>query len=187
MQQLIFDTFDDPKFVHELMKITTETAKVWGNAILSTGASLGYTEAAASCDVISPSLYKEFIKPYHIGLFSYFKEKRSSITLHICGNALPILRDMVETGPLVISLDSKVALSDAIQIIGQDTVILGNVSTDLFIRGTRKDMDDAVKECIEAAHKKSRFILCSGCEVPINAPFDNLRWFMESARKYGTA
>ncbi len=185
MKELIFDTFDDPQYVHDLMKITTETARVCGDAMLETGVSLSFTDAAASCDIISPGIYKEFIKPYHIELFKHFKNRKAGVTLHICGNTRPILRDMVETGATALSIDSKVPLSKAVEIIGKDTVIIGNVETNLFVQRDNANLKDAIKKCLDEALKRSRYILCTGCEVPINASLDSIRLFMKIARELG--
>jgi uroporphyrinogen decarboxylase len=185
LQHLIMDTFQDPQFVHSLMEITTETAKICGDAMIATGASLSYTDPASSCDVISPALYKKFIKPYHTSLFEYFKNKRTGITLHVCGNSLPILPDLVETGVMALSIDAKVPLPKAVEIVGNKVGIIGNVPTQLFTQRDPAKMDEAVRLCVEEARGKCRYILSSGCEVPIDAPMENIKWFMESARKYG--
>ncbi len=185
LQELIMDTFQDPQFVHSLMEITTETARVCGDAMLKTGASLSYTDPATSCDVISPKLYQNFIKQYHTSLFDYFKKKRAGITIHVCGNSLPILGDLVETGAMALSIDSKVPLSKVVEIVGNKAGIIGNVPTSLFTQHDPALMDEAVRLCVEEARGKCRYILSSGCEVPVDAPLESLKWFMESARKYG--
>lgn len=185
LQQLILDTFQDPEFVHSLMEITKETARVCGDAMMATGAGLSYTDPASSCDVISPPLYRKFIKPYQTSLFDYFKGKGTGVTLHVCGNALPILGDLVETGATALSIDARVPLPGAIEIVGHKAAIIGNVPTHLFTGNSREKMDEAVKQCVQEARGKCRYILSSGCEVPVDAPLESIKWFMESARKYG--
>ncbi len=185
LQELIMDTFEDPEFVHSLLEITTEAARVCGEAMLATGASLSYTDPASSCDVISPALYKKFIKPRHTSLFDYFKAKKVGVTLHVCGNSYPILQDLVETGATALSIDAKVPLAKAVEVVGNKTAIIGNVATDLFIQGSPEKMDEAVRLCVADARGKCRYILSSGCEVPVDAPLESIKWFMESARKHG--
>ena len=53
-EQLIMDTVDDPPFVHELMRFTTELATKFGDAISALRVGLSYSEAPASCSFISP-------------------------------------------------------------------------------------------------------------------------------------
>ena len=62
---MCLDTIDDPAFVHELMRFTTEYAKVVGDAVLETKIGLSYSDPTASCSLVGPDTYREFIKPYH--------------------------------------------------------------------------------------------------------------------------
>ena len=63
-EALLLDTFSDPAFVHDLMKFSTEVVRTMGDALIEAGFSPSLGEAAASCSLISPQIYREFIKPY---------------------------------------------------------------------------------------------------------------------------
>lgn len=84
-EALLLDTFSDPVFVHDLMKFSTEVVRTIGDALIEAGFSPSLGEAAASCSLISPQIYREFIKPYHTDLYSYFRSKGTFPALHICG------------------------------------------------------------------------------------------------------
>jgi len=182
---LIYDTFEDPQFVHELMRLTTETAKAFGEAVIGRKVSLSYSEATASCSVISPKIYNEFIKPYHRELVDHFKEKRASVTFHVCGFVDPIISDLVDTGAVALSIDSMTSLEKSVETASSRTVIIGNVPTTSFQTATKDQMEAEVKKCLEAVGGRSGYILSSGCEVPSNAPVDSVKFFMDAARKYG--
>ena len=64
--------------------------------------------------------------------------------------------------------------------------IIGNVPTELFIEGTKEQIEEAVKNCIDIAAKESGYVLCSGCSIPFNAPVENVNWFIEAAHKFGS-
>lgn len=185
LERLIFDTMDDPDFVHELMRLTTDWIKVWVAAIRDIGVGIGMGEASASCSVISPKIYKTFIKPYHEEIFSYFKERKLNISLHICGYTDPIMEDMLGTGTTMISIDSPTSLKKLVELSQGKAVIMGNVATTLFAEGTKEAMEAAVKECIDIAAKGSKYILCSGCDIPLNSRKENINYFLEAANKYG--
>ncbi|MGH2394926.1 MAG: uroporphyrinogen decarboxylase family protein, partial [Candidatus Limnocylindria bacterium] len=70
---MCLDTIDDPGFVHELMRFATEYAKRFGDAVLGTKIGLSYTDPTASCSLVGPDTYREFIKPYHVELVEHFK------------------------------------------------------------------------------------------------------------------
>ena len=183
--ELIMDALKDPDYVHELMQFTAQMSIRFGEALLSLKAGPNYSEAPASCSLISPKMYRTFVFPYHKQIVDHFKEKKASVGLHICGYADPILQDMVNTGVTNISVDALTDLAKAAEAARGKAVLIGNVDTNLFYTGTRDEMKQAMKNCLDNAPKDSGYILCSGCEVPGIAPPEKIEWFMELANEVG--
>jgi uroporphyrinogen decarboxylase len=177
--QLLRDAMKDPDYVHELMEFTTQMSIRFGEAVYPLKVGLSYSEAPASCSLISPRIYRNFIFPYHKRIVDHFKEKKVGVGLHICGFATPILEDMVNTGVTNISIDAPSDLAKAVEVARGKAVVLGNVNTNLFYSGTREQMEQAIKDCLAVAPKDSGFILASGCEVPGVAPPEKVDWFMD--------
>ena len=182
---LIVDTKMDPEFVHELMQISTEATKSFTEALSEIGIGVGYSEAPASCNLISPAIYRTFVLPYHKELVSYFKEKRVGVGLHICGNANPLLEDMVATGASNISVDSGTDLALAAKAARGKAVLIGNVPTECFLADSKDVMKQAIEECLVKASNDSGYILAPGCEVPTIAPAEKIDWFMDLANEVG--
>lgn len=176
---LIRDAMKDGDYVHELMALTTQMAIRFGEAVYPLQVGLSYSEAPASCSLISPKIYREFVFPYHKQIVDHFKEKKGGLGLHICGYADPILEDMVNTGATNISIDAPTDLAKAIEATRGKAVLIGNIDTNLFFSGTREEMKKAMQDCLAAAPKDSGFILSTGCEVPGVAPPEKIDWFME--------
>jgi len=86
--------------------------------------------------LISPSLYREFIKPYHAELFDLFKERRLNVSLHICGYVDPILKDLLDLPVAAYSIDAPTSMKLFRELAGTKTVVIGNVATPLFAEGT---------------------------------------------------
>jgi uroporphyrinogen decarboxylase len=185
LENIIMDTFDDEAFIHNLMEITTETTLNFATEISKMGIGVSLSEAPASCSVISPDIYEKFILPYHQKIVRKMAEKKAGITIHVCGSADPILDLLVKTGASAYSIDNPTSLEKTLELCKDKYVVIGNVSTNLFQSGSEKDMEDAVKECLDLSNKGTRYILSSGCEVPITARPENVSTFMESARKFG--
>ena len=186
-QELIFDTMDDPTFVEELMKFTTEVTKILGSGILETGLSLGMGEAASSCSLISPAIYRRFIKPCHQEIVQFFRERKAGLSLHVCGYIDPIMEDLVDLGIVALSLDSPSSLRRMVEISQKKIVLVGNVATSLFVNGTKEEMEAAVQECIRVAAAGGAYIVSSGCELPYNATREKVQFFIQAAREYGKA
>lgn len=184
-EALLMDTIEDPEFVHELMKFATEVVRTMGDALINAGFSPSLGEAAASCSLISPFIYREFIKPYHKDLCSYFRSKKRFMSLHICGKIDPIMEDILETGVFLFSLDAGSSLQKLTQTAGNKLVIMGNVPTTHFSSGSREEMEASIRQCIETAAGDGGFILASGCEIPLNSTEDRIDHFFEYSRQYG--
>jgi uroporphyrinogen decarboxylase len=182
-EPLLRDAMKDPDYVHELMAFCTqesirESIRI-GEAVYPLKVGLSFSEAPASCSLISPKMYREFIFPYHKQIVDHFKEKKVGTGLHICGYADPILEDMVKTGVTNMSIDAPSDLAKALELTRGKTVLIGNINTNLFFSGTRQDMEQAIKNCIAIAPDDSGYIMSSGCEVPGIAPPEKVAWFME--------
>jgi len=182
---LIMDTKKDPKFVHELMAICTEATRKFTEALADSGIGVGYSEAPASCDLISPNMYRDFVLPYHKELISYFNQKKVGVGLHVCGNANPILEYLASTGASNVSVDSGTVLGKAAEVFSKKAVLIGNVPTNCFLADSKEVMRNAIQSCLDQAPKDSGYILAPGCEVPTIAVPEKIKWFMELAGEVG--
>jgi uroporphyrinogen decarboxylase len=192
---MCLDTIDDPGFVHELMRFATEYAKRFGDAVLTTKIGLSYTDPTASCSLVGPDTYREFIKPYHKELVDYFKAKKVGTTVHICGTTHQIHEDLVDVGFVAITIDLDQQADPALKVDQLDKLItlgnqrgvvaVGNVDVTIFERATKVEIEAEVRRCIDTAGKRSRFVLSTSCELPPRANPDCVTWFMEAAREYG--
>src|SRR5262249_20921797 len=54
---MLLDTFEDPAFIHDVMRLTTDFCKLWGDAIAKTGIGLSFSEPTASISLVSPDNY----------------------------------------------------------------------------------------------------------------------------------
>lgn len=184
-ERLLRDAMKDADYVHELMRFCTQASINFGEAVYPLKVGLSYSEAPASCSLISPRIYREFIFPYHKEIVDHFKAKKVGLGLHICGYTDPILQDMVKTGAGNISIDAPTDLSKAVEVTRGKSVLIGNVDTNLFFSGTRDDMKQAMQNCMAVAPHDSGYVLASGCEVPGVAPPEKIDWFMELAEELG--
>lgn len=189
MERLIFDTRDDPQFVHSVMRFCTDYSKALGDAVLEAIGELagGYygTDPSSGCSVISPRMYREFVQPYHQEVVAHFHARGAPVTFHICGKIDPIIADLVATGVDGISIDENTSLQGAFEISQGKALIIGNVAPLLFAKGTRDEIEAAVKECLKIAKGESGYILASGCAIPPDAPLENIQSFIEAASRYG--
>jgi MtaA/CmuA family methyltransferase len=193
-ETMLLDTFEDPQFIHDLMRVTTDFCKVWGEAIAKTGIGLSFSEPTASISLISPDNYREFVAPYHKELVDHFKTKKIGVTTHICGTTYPIFEDLIQCGFTTVSFDLDQQADPALyvdqlerfmQVSHGRAVAIGNVDATKFEKTSKEAMYADVKRCIDTAARHSAFILSTSCEIPPRSDPEVVRWFMDAAHDYG--
>lgn len=187
IDKLLKATVRDPKAVHRLMRLCTDTLREVHNEFIKAGAMILVCEPVATGTMISVGAYKEFVKPYTIELMSNIHAKGGIVCYHICGDAKTILAEMVETRPDMISIDNRVRIDFAKSIVGPQMPLAGNIDpVDIMILGSTKDVDEACRQCIQDAYGSAHgYVLCTGCDLNGDVPLENLDAFMAAARKYG--
>jgi uroporphyrinogen decarboxylase len=193
-EMMLLDTFEDPQFIHDVMRLTTDFCKLWGDAIVKTKIGLSFSEPTASISLVSPDNYREFIAPYHKELVDHFKAKKVGVTAHICGVTYPIFEDLIGCGFTTISFDLDQQsdptlhvdqLERFMQVAKGRAVAIGNVDATMFEKATQAQMEAEVRRCIDTAAKHSGFILSTSCEIPPRSNPEIVKWFMDAAHDYG--
>ena len=193
-EMMLLDTFEDPQFIHDLMRITTDFCKLWGDAIARTKIGPSFSEPTASISLVSPDNYREFVLPYHKELVEHFKARKIGLTVHICGTTYPIFDDLIGAGFTTISFDLDQQadptlhvdqLQRFMDVARGRAVAIGNVDATRFESATREEIEAEVTRCIDTAARRSGFILSTSCEIPPRSSPEVVSWFMDAAHEYG--
>jgi uroporphyrinogen decarboxylase len=154
-------------------------------AIVETGVELTLADPSASCSLISPQIYRDWVRPYHQEIVDHFKKRNIRLTLHMCGYIDPIMEDLVQVGFDRIEMDGPSSLKKMVELSQKRVVIRGNISAEVFAESIPEQVEEAVRECIEIAAPGSAYILSQGCSIPFQTPMDNIKAFWEAGLKYG--
>jgi uroporphyrinogen decarboxylase len=180
---------DTEKALVDLLQLTTEALIRFALACLDARARIVQAgDSLASSDMISPTMYRKWAFPFERQFFSAIKtrcaEGNGFPLLHICGDNSRILRDMADTGAMIVEIDSKVKLDLAKHEIGDRVCLMGNLDpTTVLLQGTTALVETAARQAISDAGGGGGFILGSGCEVPPDAPLENLKTMVRVARQ----
>jgi uroporphyrinogen-III decarboxylase len=140
--------------------------------------------------VISPTHWIEFILPHMKDVCDelHHYDPKIKIYCHICGNILPIVESLIETGLDCIGpLDPLGGFTpgQVREIVGERVSLIGGVNTLSFINNTPKQIIEEAKRCMFEAGKKGGYILSSGCVIPRGASKENLSALRIATEKYG--
>ena len=187
VEKLLKATRKNGEPIHKLMRLCTDALKEVHNEFIKAGSMILFCEPIASGSIISPRDYKEFVQPYTVELMENIHNNKGIVCYHICGDTKKIIPEMLTTKPDMISIDNRVPIGYARELIEPHMPFVGNVDpVETMILGTPEDVDRAVLECIKQAYdSKNGYVVCTGCDLNGRVPLENLDAFMKAVRKYG--
>jgi hypothetical protein len=167
LEDLIYATYDDPEWVHELLRILQRRKKIYIDSL--EGARFDLHElggGSASSTVISPKIFEKFVAPYDIELINAAHAAGQRIVYHTCGGMMPILELVADMGPDAMEtftppgMGADVDLADAKRRIGDRVCMIGGFDQFHFFVGSTPERTRAeVRRCFEAAGGNGGYIL----------------------------
>lgn len=176
----------DEASLRRLMEICTETTVSFALEALESGADIVMNgDSLASLDMISPEMYEAWVWPYERAFFDRVRpaaDSRGALALlHVCGNTLPILGLMADSGAHVLEVDWKVSLAEARRVVADRVALMGNLDPSaVLLQGSREDVFHGSRTAI--AEAGAGFLLGSGCEVAPQTPLDNMKAMVAAAQ-----
>lgn len=164
-----------------LMDVASDTAIAFLQAQTEAGQHIAYLgDSLASCDMISPKMYRQFVLPYHQRIFAavtdHCRRYGAHAMLHICGDDTAILDDVAASGAEMYEVDSKIDLQEAKRRIGDRLCLIGNLNpVGSLLHGTAEAVRKEAQACLAVASHGSGFILGTGCFVAWDTPLENLQ------------
>jgi len=138
--------------------------------------------------IMSPDAYREFIRPHHEEIVARAHARGVPIVKHSDGNVWPILDDLLAVG-----FDGIHPIQPQCMDIGEAKAhlqgracVLGNIDCrDLLVFGTETEVEQTVKETIEAAAPGGGYILSSSNSIHPGCKPENYVAMVKAAHEYG--
>ena len=189
MERIMLEAADNPATVKALMERCAEYTVAYACALAEAGADM-LSGGASPAALLGPKLYRELALPFEQRAIAQIKARTGlPVSLHMCGNATPILADMAKSGADVLELDQRTDMRDACRIVPRHIAIWGNLDpVAVLAQGSPRDVVQAVKEFLQtmAAAGHQRFVLSSGCTLAMETPDENLHALINAAKNYPT-
>jgi [methyl-Co(III) methanol-specific corrinoid protein]:coenzyme M methyltransferase len=176
---LLKATFKTPEKLTSFLEVAEKAGTTLALALIDAGADIICCEdMTASPELIAPHTYKDIELEFQSRQFQAIPVPK---ILHICGNVVPIVEWMAQTGADILSLDPKTDAKLVREKCGPDVVLLGGVDP----ANTLLMLDsESVKEECEASISSGIQILAPGCAVAPATPTDNLLAMVEVAKRH---
>jgi MtaA/CmuA family methyltransferase len=177
VERLLMDTVEAPDMLEAILEATTEVALRLGLGFLDSGAhAVVLGEATCSPNFIPPGTYRRFVRDRHRRLV---RELRGAgwgvVGLHICGNLLPILEDVLATGANLVDIDHQVSPAEALRLARGRAVLRGNLDpSSVFAFGTLETIKQAAASLRAQVEGVGHWIYGSGCDISPGTSAENL-------------
>ncbi len=199
MEQFFIDLVEDPELAQALLRKTLDTCKgmmatfleaLGDNVdIIKIGDDLG-TQTSL---LISPRMYRRYIKPLHAEYISFIKERtRAKVFFHTDGDVFPLLDDLVEIGvdilnPVQTSAGRMADLATLKKRYGKHLVFCGAIDTHRILPyGSPEDVRQEVKRVIEMLAPGGGYMLAAVHTIMDDVPAENILAMVDAALTYGT-
>jgi uroporphyrinogen-III decarboxylase len=208
MDRALLALVDEPRLVHAALDRGDAIAIAKGSYWLDRGYRvLRIDDSAGNLSVISPAHWREFVKPHFTSVVRELHNicPEALLYCHVCGNVLPIVGDLADTGLDGIApldplggfrvADARRALDawmEGAARAARPVALMGGIDTLSFVQRTPDEVAAEALACIAGARHAgdereaggavpAGFILGSGCVVPRDARVDCLRRAREVA------
>jgi uroporphyrinogen decarboxylase len=182
----MLDLIMDPGNAHRLLKFCTRVVIDFVKLLVESGAHMiSNGDSPAGPEMISPDQYIEFAFPYEKEIVDYTHSLKLPYMLHICGNTEIILDEMKKLQPDAVELDYKTDIKKIFDRYSQDILLSGNIDpSGIIALGSREMVKQKTEDLLSIYRDSPRLIVNSGCAIPPNAPEENLRILIHTARNF---
>ncbi len=167
----------------KLLDVCTEANIEYAKALLDAGADvITVADPTASPELTPPQVFSSMVYPKLKKVAHTIANKGGTSVLHICGRTQKILNDMAETGFDGLSIEEKVDMAEAKEIVGKRARLVGNVSAaTTLLSGSPQQVIEEAKKALQAGVD----VLAPGCGLAPHTPLENVKALVEVALQYG--
>lgn len=177
INEIMLRIHDDPAFVEALMVRCEEQARAYAQMLAQTGADM-LSGGDSPAGLLGPRAYSTMALPAQRRLIASLQRATGKpVSLHICGNARPILPLMASSGADVLEFDHLVDVATASALVKSTTALWGNLDpVGVLAHGTSAAVAQTAQSLLDTirATGHTRFVLSSGCTLAPRTPAVNL-------------
>jgi len=183
--------YQKPDFVKKVIDFQTDLYIKYLDAIMKSGGDVVIGEddlGQKTGPLMRPELIEKLFGDSYRRVSELVHKQNKKLIWHSCGNIYAFLDKFVEwgfDGLLTMEPTAGMELGRVREQVGHKLVLVGNLDVSyLLVRGTREEIEDAVKKAIRDAAKGGGYILAQSHTHSSVDP-TRLAWMIEAAHKYG--
>lgn len=132
-----------------------------------------------------PEWYRKHIFPSFERCFSHLRKAGKKIMFTSDGTYTEFIDDIAACGVDSFVMEPTTDMAYISEKYGKRCGFVGNADTRILLMGSRDDIYNEVKRCMDIGKKCPGFIMSVGNHIPANTPVDNCLWYDEFCKELG--
>lgn len=188
ISETMVDTIERPQLIHALLAKVTGFLVAYARAFRAAGAD-GIIVAEPVAGLISPESLAEFSSAYLRRLVGEVTDDRCEIIVHNCGARHAHLPAILGSGARMFHFGQPMDMVAALAEVPPGVVLSGNLDPSaVFVRATPDLVQENTTALLRALERDPhRFVISSGCDLPVNTPLANIEAFFKAVRSFRPA
>ena len=183
IEKMLYMIVDHPSQFRSLLDFCLEVSLAFAAALVKEGADgIIVFDPTASPSVLPEKIFKEFeLNPLRV-LFSKIRETNPEVIrwYSVAGPVQNNFSILSSVSADISTIDYMVPIETAMRY-STSTAINGNIKPNLFIEGTKDEILKEATALLASTRSMERFILGSGCEVPLYSKAEKIALLVEAA------
>lgn len=193
MENLLIDYYEYPDEVHRLHRAVAEVEirllERAAEELSPDGYMFSDDLGTQNSLMMSPAMFREFIKPYYVDIWGTAHRLGMDTWLHTCGNITEIIGDLIECGLNVVHPIQKHTMDwdrTAADWKGKIAFHVGMDVQDTLINGTPEDVRREVRLMRDTFDSPAGgFLYAAGNGIVGGTPIENIEAFLNECLTYG--
>ena len=131
----------------------------------------------------SPAWYREFVFPNYQKLFEPLRQAGKKIIYTSDGTYTQFIDDIARCGVNGFVMEPTTDMAYIAENYGKTHVFIGNADTRILLDGSKEDIFNEVKRCMDIGKKYPGFFMAVGNHIPSNTPVENALYYNECYEK----
>jgi len=133
---------------------------------------------------LAPEFYREYIFPNYKKMFEPLYQANKIISYTSDGDYTMFVDDIADCGVNGFVMEPTTNMEYIAENYGKTHFFVGNADTRILLSGTRNEIENEVKRCMNIGKSCPGFIMAVGNHIPSNTPVENALWYEECYKKY---
>lgn len=193
MENLMVDYYENPDEVHRMHDILCTQYEAWirraGREVRPDGFFTSDDLGHQTQSMVSPPMFREFLKPYYARVAKACHENGMHFWLHSCGNNGPLMDDLIDAGVDVFHPVQKHTMDErqVVQQYGDRIAFLVGIDVQHVLQeGSPEDVRAEVRHLIDTFDRPGGgMCMAAGNGIVSGTPFENIEAYLDEAIRYG--